>query len=46
MASLSESQRGESDELGQEPVGLLGEGRPGQVGLIDPQRQHADDGGP
>jgi hypothetical protein len=25
---------------------LLGEGRPGQVRLIDPQRQHADDGSP
>jgi hypothetical protein len=25
---------------------LLVEGRPGQVGLIDPQRQHADDGRP
>jgi cation diffusion facilitator family transporter len=36
----------ESDELGEESVGLLGEGWPGQVGLIDPQRQHADDGRP
>ena len=38
--------RRESDELGEESVGLLGEGRPGQVRLIDPQRQHADDGRP
>jgi hypothetical protein len=30
--------------LDQESVGLLGEGRPGQVRLIDPQGQHADDG--
>jgi hypothetical protein len=37
-------QRRESDELGEESVGLLGEGRPGQVRLIDPQRQHADYG--
>jgi hypothetical protein len=39
-------QRRESDELGEESIGLLGEGRPGQVRLIDPQRQHADDGRP
>src|SRR5205807_1746005 len=38
--------RRESDELGEESVGLLGEGRPGQVRLIDPQGQHADDGRP
>ena len=38
--------RRESDELGQEPIGLLGEGRPRQAGLVDPQRQQADDGRP
>ncbi len=38
--------RRESDELGEESVGLLGEGRPGQVGLVDPQRQHPDNGRP
>jgi hypothetical protein len=29
--------RGKSDELGEESVGLLAEGRPWQVGLVDPQ---------
>jgi hypothetical protein len=29
--------RRESDQLGEKPIGLLGEGRPGQVRLIDPQ---------